>query len=582
VATLKTICEIPKIITTQGDDPTKVENEFPIKPQFLSQTTNENAPILIPNTEDNNDTIQAWTDGSFFKDENLTAGACILLETQPTIKPISYHYTKVEDTIKASSTTTEHIGIQTALSITPRHKKLEIMTDSQNSINNMTRILTENLSTRDILKLSNHFYIETNAYLYKQFSHPPTFHKVDGHKGIYWNDQADNLARHAATTNTDQHRDNEYTPPSTHPIHNTPLSIPQNMQTTRYMFRNQSIIQQYPSKHIKQEQQLQTQQATNHYLAKKHQTNSIDTHISIKLTNQLPRKNHLDIRFIHEMKFRIKLLNKTLSTNKNLQKRNIITNPSCPFCDEDETIEHIWSCKLHITDELKHELYKTFTQNLQQRYKEQHTNDGDLTSDPNTNTLLKFLSLDQFNVDLLENLPHTNGIITHHITTNLQKIPKINTSYNRNKSKTNLLLMILDCWYNAIYKTIWIARNKKTYENTPRNNTQPIPQPMQNNTSPNTIRQNLALNERRNQRQRRQQQTTTMNPQTTNKRKRNQQQPEPQRKVLITLINNTVRIRTIPANTLPIYKITKTSIRAVYPNENTPPNSTDTPNTANL
>ena len=228
------------------------------------------------------------------------------------------------------------------------------------------------------------------------------------------------------------------------------LSLP-NMTFT---YRNKDIIQQYPAKTIQNEYQEQIQQESNKYLLKKHTNTNIDINTSIKLTNHLPHSNFLDTRFIHEMKFRTKLLNKSLTTKTLLKKQKITPTEECPFCNETETIEHIWECQN--TKDQTQTIYEKFTENLQNRHL-----DTKYQINPNTRTFKQIINILKLQRNQLNtHLPHTDGVVTHTITNNLKHIYKDKTT---KISRTDILLTILDCWYNALYITIWIPRNQKIY-----------------------------------------------------------------------------------------------------------------------
>ena len=296
-----------------------------------------------------------------------------------------------------------------------------------------------------------------------------------------------------------------------------------------------------------------------------------------KVWKMISIHNHLDTRFIHEMKFRIKLLNKSLSTNQQPKKKNIIQHPNCPFCGNEETIDHLWECQTHITNTTKSLLYKEFTDNLQNRYKAPNPNAIDLTQDPNLVKFLNILQLEQIDLDLSNQIPHTNGIITNKLISQTQRFQKQKTTHNQTISKTQLMIMILDCWYNSLYKNIWIPRNKKAYETI--NNTQTSRnsnQPNQRHHNTEAIRRNHLLNEQRMRRQQRQHNPTTNNQQNPRKRPPTSQLPNPPKRIIISFRHNTIK----PIPTLPKIIITRTqdgthSIRTIYRNEPTPEISID-------
>jgi hypothetical protein len=225
------------------------------------------------------------------------------------------------------------------------------------------------------------------------------------------------------------------------------------------MHRNGQIIQQYPYRFIKQEYQNKIALENNQYLKDKH-PNIPDIHFdfTFKLANTFPKENFLDSRFMFEHKFRLKLQNRSLSTKSNLQKRNIVTDNRCPNCDHPETIDHLWQCPN--TMQKLPEIHTGFINNLETRYQKDETT-LDLTKIQTVRDIINSLQIQPGHIK------HTNAIITQSMITELEHIHWASSTHPllKGKSKTDLLLIILDCWYNALYRTIWIPRNQQTYRN---------------------------------------------------------------------------------------------------------------------
>jgi hypothetical protein len=175
--------------------------------------------------------------------------------------------------------------------------------------------------------------------------------------------------------------------------------------------------------------------------------------MTFKLTNAFPKHNFLDTTHTFEQKFRLKLLNKSLAVNYNLHKRRIIDNPNCAFCDSIETVENLWDCQNSI--DKSGEIIVRFHRNLQTRYTAKSNEALDLTSCTVAKGIFDYLRQD--------NSLQTTGIITHRAINQIKQVQLPSPlKALQSKSRSEILLMVLNCWYNAIYRTIWIPSDEQS------------------------------------------------------------------------------------------------------------------------
>ena len=331
----------------------------------------------------------------------------------------------------------------------------------------MEKILNNNLTERQLLKIPNHYYLQLNHHYYKEFTTPPTLVKVKGHSTNHWNNEADKLAKHTATIHSHIHHKHHCTEDHIHQIHITASQTVLDQPNMKFIYRNKQIIQTYPSKLIKNQYQNEHTTSNNTYLQSLHPENhDINMEKTFKLASFFPKDNFLDTSFMHEQKFRLKLQNKSLATKSNLRKRGISDDDTCPFCTSIESIDHLWQCQNTITQ--IPQIYAKFKENLQTRHSiKSHT--IDLSSIPEVIQITTKLDINE------NTLTNTTGLITNHIIQQIQHIQwPADRTYLTSTARIDLLFMILDCWYNALYRTIWIPRNQKVYQpNEPDPDTRP-------------------------------------------------------------------------------------------------------------
>ena len=238
----------------------------------------------------------------------------------------------------------------------------------------------------------------------------------------------------------------------------------------KFVYRNKNIIQKYPSKIIKTQYHNTNITKNNTYIQSVHLHNhDINIDKTFQLASFFPTDNFLDTSFMHEQKFRMKLQNKSLATKSNLRKRGILDQDTCPFCTSIETIDHLWNCT-NTTSQIP-QIFTQFKENLQTRHSIK--DDAiDLSAIPEVTQIAEKLTIND------STLTNTDGIITNDMIQKTKLIPwPDNRRYLKSKSRTDLMFMILDCWYNALYRTIWIPRNQKIYQNTPTNDQEPRTHP---------------------------------------------------------------------------------------------------------
>jgi glutaredoxin len=159
---------------------------------------------------------------------------------------------------------------------------------------------------------------------------------------------------------------------------------------------------------------------------------------------------------MHEQKFRMKLQNKSLATKSNLRKRGLSDQGKCPYCTSIETVAHFWNCP-NTTSQIP-QIYISFKKNLQTRHSIKYET-IDLHTIPEVLQIIDKLGINE------NPLTNTDGLITNEMIQKTKQIPwPDDRSYLKSKSRSDLMFMILDCWYNALYRTIWIPRNHIIYQ----------------------------------------------------------------------------------------------------------------------
>jgi hypothetical protein len=112
----------------------------------------------------------------------------------------------------------------------------------------MEKIRNHNLTERQLLKIPNHYYLQLNHHYYKEFTTQPQIVKVKGHSSNHWNNEAVELAKHAATLKSKIHHIHHCTDEHIHKVHITAPQTVLEKQNMRFIYRNENIIQNYPSK----------------------------------------------------------------------------------------------------------------------------------------------------------------------------------------------------------------------------------------------------------------------------------------------------------------------------------------------
>ena len=457
---IKTFCE-----KDQTKDISKVESTFNLK-------TMAQKPDIIQLDNEEQSNLHIWTDGSLFPntDPPLASGAAIIRTDNNINTPSSHLAYTIPNELYPSSTTTEMAAIHIPLQTLPKDRIITIYTDSQSTIQAMETIQKNNLTERQLLKIPNHYNLQLNNHFYKEYTTPPMLVKVKGHSNNHWNNEADKLAKHTATLKSNIHNAHHCTNDNISQVYITAPRTVLEQPNMKFVYRNKNIIQKYPSKIIKTQYHNTNITKNNTYIQSVHLHNhDINIDKTFQLASFFPTDNFLDTSFMHEQKFRMKLQNKSLATKSNLRKRGILDQDTCPFCTSIETIDHLWNCT-YTTSQIP-QIFTQFKENLQTRHSIK--DDAiDLSAIPEVTQIAEPLTIND------STLTNTDGIITNDMIQKTKLIPwPDNRRYLKSKSRTDLMFMILDCWYNALYRTIWIPRNQKIYQNTPTNDQEPRTHP---------------------------------------------------------------------------------------------------------
>ncbi|GES86389.1 ribonuclease H-like domain-containing protein [Rhizophagus clarus] len=138
-----------------------------------------------------------YTDGSLFQDgpyRSIMGFAWIELTTSSSPTPF-----QGATMFQPSSITAETFAVLTALLVFSNNSKVNIFTDSLNTITNYNKFSRGNISTRQKLKFTTYPVWSLILRLIEQKHLSVTFTKVKSHSGNVYNDQADQLSK-AATS----------------------------------------------------------------------------------------------------------------------------------------------------------------------------------------------------------------------------------------------------------------------------------------------------------------------------------------------------------------------------------------------
>ncbi|GET02155.1 RNA-directed DNA polymerase from mobile element jockey-like [Rhizophagus clarus] len=138
-----------------------------------------------------------YTDGSLFQDgPNKSIMGFAWIELSTSSNPTSFQGATM---FQPSSTTAETFAVLTTLLVTPINSKINIFTDSLNTITNYNKFSRGNISTRQKLKFTTYPVWSLIDRLIEHKHLSVTFTKVKSHSGNTYNDQADLLSKAAVT-----------------------------------------------------------------------------------------------------------------------------------------------------------------------------------------------------------------------------------------------------------------------------------------------------------------------------------------------------------------------------------------------
>jgi ribonuclease HI/exonuclease III len=415
---------------------------FSIRQVSPDWTCMQEKPLPI-NVEEQN--LRIYTDGSF-KDGILGAAAVIYSydRTYDKETEIDVRMSRPTATLATPSKAEKH-GILNALMATPYHAKLEIMTDSEESLNAIRTITSGITQDRQFLKLQNHATLTSIKYEMSQFITKPEITWVPAHVGIIGNERADKIAKEARLLET-----------STHPyLAPTISNLPQNT----FLHLAGTLQEKYAATYVKEFNFRNNKNKTDAVLKKAYQSffpKCLDdvnwTMTKVQASCRSKKKNFLDASHYTEQKFRINLLADQLPLKAKLHKQGIVSSPICPRCNNsNETQHHLLVCPntVKIKAEIINGTYDLFKKMLPV---ELHYKGVDWERE--------LIPRDAFlNEEEIQYQPWYFGFITetdqYFMKEQLYKSQRI-----PHKMAKLLLSNLVEAWLSTLYQLVWLPRAK--------------------------------------------------------------------------------------------------------------------------
>jgi ribonuclease HI len=430
----------------------------------IAHPTRSHSPDTIPIRDIGNNILSIWTDGSLQKGA-MGSGVIYTQITEEYINNQEHirnaHIINEQcnrcTSADASSTKAELHGIYTALLKCKDDNKILLHLDSQVAIQQIHKMLTQDLTERELLKIPNYGLLTAIKQEIHRLEFEPTIYKVKAHSGIRLNERADRKANEGRQVPIDQRTDIIIS------------RLPESERNKAYIYHKYQRTETYPSRIIKT-QSNQTQTAASEDKLNRIWELDMDYKRTIQLTKFGMGRTNTETTKLSEHKFRINIINNLMHTMERATEWNQISDNRCRRCNTiPETQRHILECQ--VTKERHPLIIQQAITFFELRYK--HIR---IPKDiKNIYNLFDIIGLTDINI---LRTPIASGILTHTLMEYVQSDTPINI---------NTLTAVMDCWLSSLYKTVWLHRNERTFIKGSKNKVRDIDLPNENTFKEQTV-----------------------------------------------------------------------------------------------